>query len=270
MHRAPIGDHEAVEAPLDAEYVRQQAAAVAAIDAVYLVVGAHDCARPPLLDRQFEAAQVELAQSALVEDAVGAKALPLLGIRGKVLGAGRRPRALEAAYKSGGELAGQQRILAEILEVPPAEGRALEVQARPEHDADAPRQGLPPDGAPDLGEQALVPGPGEGDRGREAGGRGRGMDAEHVEAAAALAISQPMRAVAEPEGGNIVLFEAKSVPVTGSLAEPHGQAERQGRVRFPRHTITSSAHYIKPQRFRRGISSSSPVCESKRPVPSDA
>ena len=193
--RAPVGYDEAAEAPLAAEYVREQAAVVAAIDAVEPVVRAHDRAGAAALHGALEGGEVYLAERALVHDAVGAEARELLRIRGEVLGAGRGALGLHAAYECGGELAGEERVLAVVLEVPPAEGAALYVDAGAQYAADAAAERLAGYGAADFGGQGRIPGARDGDLAGEAGGRARGRDAEHAEAAAPVAlIPQAVRA----------------------------------------------------------------------------
>ncbi len=81
----PVGDDEAVEAPLVAQDLGEQSAVVGAELAVEAVVGAHDPPGVGLLHGALERAQVELAQCALVDVHVDAHALDLGVVGGEVL-----------------------------------------------------------------------------------------------------------------------------------------------------------------------------------------
>src|SRR5450756_2703003 len=70
-----------------------------------------------------------------------------------------------------GELAGEGRVLGEVLEVAPAQRRPLDVHARTEEHGDLVRAGLAAESLADARQQLDVPGRAEGGRRREAGGR---------------------------------------------------------------------------------------------------
>ena len=204
VHGAPVGDHHAVKAPLVAEYVRQQAAAVAAIFAVHLVVRAHDRAGTALADGDLERRQVNLPQCALVYDAVGDEPLALLRICRIVLQAGADARALHPAYERGGKLSGQVRVFAVVFKVTSAQRAALYIDAGAEHHPHAVAQSFLAYRAAYVLQQSVVPRAGQRHRGRKARGRSGRMDAEHVKAAAVLLPAQPVWAVAHEHGRYVI------------------------------------------------------------------
>ncbi len=134
VHRAPIGDDEAFQAPFLLEDFGEQMRLFRAIDAIDAVVGAHH--RPGLrfLDRDLERGKVDLAEGALIHLSVDGHALIFLIVGRVVLE--RRPHspALDAVDEAGRHFARQVGILREILEVAPAQRRALHVHAGAEND----------------------------------------------------------------------------------------------------------------------------------------
>ena len=87
---------------------------------VHEVVGGHHGRGGGLRHGALEAAQVELAQGALVDDRVDHEASVLLVVDGEVLEARTDARALDAAHRRRREGARQQGILARVLEIAPA------------------------------------------------------------------------------------------------------------------------------------------------------
>ena len=144
-HGAPVGDDRAGETPFLAQDFGQQPRVLGRIDAVDLVVCAHHRGRLGLGDDPLEGGQVDLAQSPLVDVGADPHPLGLLVVRGEVLD--RRPDALVllALDVRRAEHARQQRILGVVLEVPPAQRRALDVHSGAEHDVHAERPRLPAD-----------------------------------------------------------------------------------------------------------------------------
>ncbi len=132
---APVGHHEALEAPLIPEDLLEQMRILVSIHAVDPVVGGHDGLGATLLHRDLKPGEIDLPQRPLVHDGIGGHAAQLLGVGGEVLGAGGHAIFLDAPDIAGRHLARQIRIFGEILEVPPAEGGALDVQPRPQQDA---------------------------------------------------------------------------------------------------------------------------------------
>jgi hypothetical protein len=127
VHRAPIGDHQALEAPLVFENVHQ--VVFRAVDAVEFVVGAHHGPGLRLFDGSLERRQVDLAQGALVHLGADGHALVFLVVGGKVLERSANALALHAVDQAGRQLAGQEGVLGKVLEVAPADRRALHVDA---------------------------------------------------------------------------------------------------------------------------------------------
>ena len=195
---APVGHHEAIEAPLAAQHLAQQMLAVGGELPVHLVVGRHEGGRVRGRDHDLEATQVQLAQRALVDDRVDHHPGSLLVVRGVVLGAGGHPLGLDAAHEGGGQHARQQRVLGEVLEVAPAAWMPLEVQARAEQDGHILGAGLAPQCRADLLEQCGVPGAGQRGGDREARGRHGVVEPDVVRVAGLLA--QPVRAVGHHHG----------------------------------------------------------------------
>ena len=170
VRAAPVRDHGAVEAPLAAQDVTQQVAVLIGVSAVDQVVGAHDRLGVGLAYHDLEGREVVLAQGALVDHRVGRLATRLLAVGGKVLGAGGNALGLDAAHVGRGHLARKVGVLGEVLEVAPAERRALHAEARPQKRAHALGGSFLTQCLADLLAQRLIPGVGDGDRRGEAGG----------------------------------------------------------------------------------------------------
>ena len=219
VHGTPVGYDRAVKAPVGAEDVGEQRLVVRAVHAVHGVVGAHDGGGPPLAYGDLKAAEVQLPERAIVHDAVGGKALVLLAVAGEVLETGARALGLDAADEGGGELAREQRVLGEVLEVPPAERAALEVRARAENEAHALRERLPAKGRAYLKEQLLVPAAGGEHGGGEAGGGQGAVHAQHV--ARVLLFAQAVGAVGHHQRVQPQPGYGARVPAVRPLAELH-------------------------------------------------
>ena len=127
---SPVGDDQAVEPPFTAQHVAQQPRVVAAPGPVDAVVRGHHGRRPAAFDHDLEAAQVVLAQRALVDQRIDDHARALLVVGREVLRAGPDPLALDAIDDGGSEVSRQHWILREVLEVAPAARVALHVQPR--------------------------------------------------------------------------------------------------------------------------------------------
>ena len=189
----PVADHHAVEPPLRAQR-RLQQVVLRRRGAVDAVVPAHHRPRPGVDDRVLERAQVQLAQRALVDDDVDREAVGLEVVGDEVLGARRHAAGLQAADVGGGELAGQQRVLAHALEVAPAVRRAVQVDRRAEDDVDALAAGLGAQGLAVASGDVATPRRGQSGRRREVQRRfalvpalaahaARAVRAQHVAAA---------------------------------------------------------------------------------------
>ena len=88
-------------------------------------------------DDRLERRQVELAQRALVDLGVEGEALGLGVVGDEVLDRRADALGLQPAHVGGADARGQQRVLAEALEVPAAVGRAVQVDGRREQHVDA-------------------------------------------------------------------------------------------------------------------------------------
>ena len=119
---APVGDHEAVKAPLTPKNLRQQVGIFVGVGTVHLVIAGHDGLCAAFLYGDFKGGQVNLPQGALVHHGVHGHPPQLLGIDGKVLGTGGGTITLNAPDIGSSHLTGEIRILGEILKVPPAQG----------------------------------------------------------------------------------------------------------------------------------------------------
>ena len=184
---APVRDDRAVEAPLLAQDLREQMPVLVGVLTVDAVVGGHDHAGAGLSHHDLERGEVDLAQRALVEHRVARHAAQLLAVDREVLGAGGHSLRLDATHVAGGERACEVRILREVLEVAPAQWRALDVEARTQQHVHALRGGLGAQCPAHLLGQRGIPAVGDG-RGRgKAGGRLGGSDSQVVARAGLLA-----------------------------------------------------------------------------------
>ena len=85
--------------------------------AVEFVVRRHDHPRLRAAEDGFELAEIDLAQGALVDDAVREEAGVFLRVAGKVLDARPHPLGLDALHHRRAEVCREQRIFRIILEV---------------------------------------------------------------------------------------------------------------------------------------------------------
>ena len=171
VHGAPVGHDEAVVPPLVAQHLGQQPVVLGGVGAVDLVVGAHHRPRPGRGDHALERGQVDLAQRALVDLGADPQPVVLLVVGSEVLHRGADALRLDGGDHRDRELAGQERVLGEVLEVASAQWGALHVDAGPEDDRDALHARLLRQGRADLGDQVAVPGRRDGAGRGEAGGR---------------------------------------------------------------------------------------------------
>ena len=169
----PVGGDQALEAPLPAEYAAEHVVVLAGAVAVDDVVAGHDAPHVVVLHDDLEGLQVDLAYGALGGAGVAFLAVGLLVVQGQVLGGGGHAVGLHAADQRAGQVAGQQRVLGVVLEVPAAQRVAVDVHARGQPGADVVLPDLLAGGAAhglgDLG----VPGAGQ----QAGAGEGGGLDA---------------------------------------------------------------------------------------------
>ena len=134
---APVGHDDALEAPLVAEDRGEEVELLLGVLAVELVVGGHDGPGIGLLHGDLEVLQVDLAEGALADAGVVLVAVRLLVVGGVVLDGSAHAVALDPPDIGRSHLAGEERILGEILEVTSAQRVAVDVHARGEEDVHA-------------------------------------------------------------------------------------------------------------------------------------
>ena len=127
---APVGHHDTLETPLVTKNRRQQVMLLLGIFPVEFVVRRHDRPRIGLLDHDLETLQHHLTQGARIDDGVVLVAVGLLVVRREMLGTHANPIALDTVDIRRSNLAGQERILGKILEIPAAERVAVQVHTR--------------------------------------------------------------------------------------------------------------------------------------------
>ena len=137
VHRAPVGHHQTVEAPFGTEHVGEQPLVLAAEDAVDLVVGAHDGGGLRLFDDVLERLEIQLPHGLFRGDGVAHEAVVLAVVQREVLERHAHALRLDALHLGGAHDACKQRVLAEILKVPPAERIALDVHTGAQQHVDA-------------------------------------------------------------------------------------------------------------------------------------
>ena len=125
----PVGDREAVEAPLLPEDLFQEQFILVGISAVYKIVAGHNRLGMALGDGDFKARQVDFPQRPLVHHGVGGHPPQFLGVGGEMLGAGGNTVFLNAPDVGRGHFARQVGVFGEILKIAAAQGAALHVQA---------------------------------------------------------------------------------------------------------------------------------------------
>ena len=119
---SPVGDDQAVKAPLRAQDIRQQVRVLVGVRAVDEVVGAHDGARVGTAAHNFEGGEVDFAHRTFVDDRVRGHAAQLLGVDGEVLGACRGSRGLYSLHEGRSHGSGEKGVLGEVLEVASTQG----------------------------------------------------------------------------------------------------------------------------------------------------
>ena len=134
---APVGHDDTLESPLVPENGGQEVQLLLGIFAVELVIGGHDGPGFGLLHGDLEILQVDLAEGALADAGVVLVAVGLLVVRRVVLDGSAHPVGLDASDVGRGHLAGEERILGEILEVTSAQRVAVDVHTRGEEDVHA-------------------------------------------------------------------------------------------------------------------------------------
>ena len=117
-----------------------------------------------------------------------------------------------------GKSAGQQRVLAVVLEVPAAQRAALDLNPRAEYHIHANGGGLPGQCCADDANELRVPRRGEGHCWREAGGRKAAAQPEMVGVVVVLHV-EAVRAVGDPDARKPKLGDLLRVPIVGAGGE---------------------------------------------------
>ena len=242
VHGAPVGHDGPLKAPLAPGHVGHQLLVVGGVGAVNLIVGAHQRPGLGLLHRLLEACQVDLPQGPLIHHRVGADPGLLLVVGQVVLHAGPHVPALDALDEPRGALAGDQRVLGEILEVPPAQGAALDVGGGAQNDPHLLRPALLPHGLADLPQQRPVKAARRGGGGREAGGGHRGVQPQVIRRPRLLA--QAVGAVGEHEGLDPQPFHRLALPEVFPGAQGRFFFQRHLSHQFPRLFLQFLCHTI--------------------------
>ena len=169
VHRTPVRHDHAFKAPLFLEHLRQQVMVLRSVRAVQAVIGAHH--RPGLgfLHRVLERGEVQFVQRAFVNLRVDGETLFFLVVGSEVLQRRANALALYAVNQASRHAPGEVRIFGEILEVAPAQRRALHIGAGAEHDVHVQRDALVGQCLSQLADQLDVPRRGQ----RRGGGEAR-------------------------------------------------------------------------------------------------
>ena len=164
---APVGHHDAVEAPFVAEHGGEHAMVLLRVVTVDFVVRRHHCPRLAFLDGDLEVLEVELAQGTVADAGVVFPAVDFLAVGGIVFYRGAHAVGLYATHKGGGHLARQQRVFGEILEVAATQWVTVQIDARGENDVGAIFQHFVTHGRGHIFHQRNVPRTGRQGAGRE-------------------------------------------------------------------------------------------------------
>ena len=155
---APVGNDEAVEAPVLAQHICQQPVVHGAGFTVDLVVRAHDAANLALLYAGAEAGEVELAQRALSYADVDGVTAGFLIVRRKVLDVCKRALFLNALDEFRRKLRRQAGILAVAFENTAVERIPVQIDGRrAQHDVNVVGIHFPADGTGALVNRFAVP-----------------------------------------------------------------------------------------------------------------
>ena len=166
--RAPVGHHIALRAEIAAQHFGEQPAALAGVDAVHLVVGAHHRAGIGALDGDLEREEVRHARGVGRDARVVIVAAGLEIVQGVMLDRRDDRIGLDAGDLRADHRAGEKRVLAAIFEIAAIPRVANEVHAAGQHDVEAGGAGFGADHPASGKTHRRVP----ARRGGEAGGEG--------------------------------------------------------------------------------------------------
>ena len=132
MSATPVGDDNAVEAPLAFENLIQQAVVVAGVLAVEVVVCTHNRPATTLLNGCLEGGEVDFIQSTVVQYRLGGVAVGLLIVQCVVFYAGGNAIFLHLLHIGDNHLGSQIGVFAHIFEVATIQRTTIDVYARAE------------------------------------------------------------------------------------------------------------------------------------------
>jgi hypothetical protein len=167
VHRQPVGHQDALEAPLLLEHAEVERTVLRHVLAVHLVVRVHHRPDVRLLDRRLERREIDLAHRALVDDGVGVVAVVLRVVAHEVLDGRGHALALDAVDVGHRGARREERVLAEVLEVPRDDGGTIDVDARREQEVHALGARLAPELHADALHELGIPGGGQRDAAAE-------------------------------------------------------------------------------------------------------
>lgn len=211
IHRAPVADDDALEAPFDAEHIREHALVVGKVGAGKTVVGAHDGRGLFCFDDVLERGKVYLSERAFVHDGVDAHAEMFLIVGAEMFEGYADAVFLNAVHPCRTHSACEERILGEILEVPAAERGALDVDAGAEYGGNSQCLRFRRDRRAFRLDELRVPCACRGD-GRGEAGRGIGLLHDVDCAGGVLFASESVGTVGHAHGRNAVIFQRSGVP----------------------------------------------------------
>ena len=128
----PVRDYDAVIPPLVPEDGGQEFVVLLGVFPVELVVGTHHRPGLPLLHCDLEILQIDLPEGAAAHQGIILGAVRLLVVHRVVLDGGTCPVGLDAPHIGRRHLAGKERVLREVLEVPTVERIPVDVHTRSE------------------------------------------------------------------------------------------------------------------------------------------
>ncbi len=126
---APVRNDNALVAPFVAEDACQELVILLGVQAVKLVVGAHDRPGTAFLHGNLEVLEVNFPEGAAAHQGVVLCPVGLLVVGRKVFGRCAHAVTLDAPDIGGGHLPAQQRVFREVLEVAAAQRVAMDVHA---------------------------------------------------------------------------------------------------------------------------------------------
>ena len=223
----PVGDHSALVAPVVDQNVLQEVLVFVGVNAVDLVVGAHDGLGLAFLYGNLKTGEVDLTEGTLIHHTVIGHAAQLLAVCGKVLGAGGNAVLLHATHESSGHLAAQVGVFGEILEVTAAQRAALDVQAGAQQHVHIQAGSFFTHQTAHLLAQLRIPAVGHGGSGGQAGGGYTGIQAQVIARAHLLANA----------GGTVGQKDAGDAQALDGTGGPHIPAGQQTALFLQSHLI---------------------------------